>query len=391
MKHFIFLALLMLSSALTAQTPSDYVQMYNSIAIDLDCSIPQTETTPYISTSNDSQKIGYQHTISNSLEANQNGFNAENVKVAVLDTGIAEHTDLDSPIERFDYTGDTATNPDGSLKLHFHGTHVAGIVAAVDNVTGIKGVCQCQLGDFRVLGSNGSGNSSRIAQAVRAATDKGYHIINMSLGATSESLELRDAVKYAESKGVLVVCAMGNDGTCGKPKPYNSIECGGYPARSTTLGGIAAIDSNISPASFSSVSKDVALSAAGVNILSTTLSNELVYASGTSMAAPALSGYSALLYERYKPETLEDWHELILQNTKYIESPIYIDSNGVNRKTGAGRFWFLKSTGIEEPPPVEQIPQDPKKRNNLIKTFLSIALVLGGAAVVFFLIRNKQQ
>ena len=149
------------------------------------------------------------------------------VTVAVIDTGIA-YEDYRYPkskkrfykapdlagtcfVAGYDFvSNDTHPNDDNS-----HGTHVAGTVAqTTNNSLGVSGLAfnSC-LQPVKVLGSNGSGTTANVAKGIRFAADNGAKVINLSLGSSSFSQTLLDAVAYAHSKGVTIVAAAGNDGT----------------------------------------------------------------------------------------------------------------------------------------------------------------------------------
>jgi subtilisin family serine protease len=115
----------------------------------------------------------------------------------------------------WDFVNQDASPWDGNN--HFHGTHVAGIIAARDNGVGVVGVApEATIMDLRVLDTRGSGYTSYFAAAIRYAVDNGARVINMSLGSqpgTSRSGfgSVEQAVEYARSRGVLIVVAAGND------------------------------------------------------------------------------------------------------------------------------------------------------------------------------------
>jgi subtilisin family serine protease len=137
---------------------------------------------------------------------------ARGVTVAVLDTGVRALPDL-APrlLPGYDFVnGDSDANDDNG-----HGTRSASVLAATgDNGVGVAGVCwSCTILPVKVLGANGSGSYSGIAQGIRYAADRGADIINMSLGGSADSRLLSDAVAYAVAKGALVVAAAGNDGS----------------------------------------------------------------------------------------------------------------------------------------------------------------------------------
>ncbi|HSW11032.1 MAG TPA: S8 family serine peptidase, partial [Bacillota bacterium] len=134
------------------------------------------------------------------------------IRIAILDTGIdAGHRDINPKVvaARNFSTSTTVSDRNG------HGTHVAGIAAAVtNNARGIAGLgFNAVLMNGKVLGDNGSGTWSSVANGIIWAADNGAHVINMSLGGTSHSATVEDAVNYAWGRGVVLVAAAGNSNT----------------------------------------------------------------------------------------------------------------------------------------------------------------------------------
>ena len=208
------------------------------------------------------------------------------VVVAILDTGCDfEHSDLKGQILAYkDFTNSRS----GANDLNGHGTHCAGVVAAAANGTGMVGVApDAKLLIGKVLGDSGSGSSSGIARGIHWAVDSGANVISMSLGGDGEDDETKEAVKYAKSKGVIVVAAAGNSGpgrgeTIGYPGGYPEVVC------------VGATDSNDKVANFSSWGKNLTVCAPGVNVRSCYPGNRFATMSGTSMATPYVAGCAAL-------------------------------------------------------------------------------------------------
>ena len=161
--------------------------------------------------------------------------------IAIVDSGIdLDHPDLQANTlagktflgcgDGGCGNGDWQSGPKGATKGHPHGTHVAGIAAAVTgNGQGIAGVApDAKLLAVRVLDDEGSGSFEDIARGIRYATDQGADVINLSLGAlpgvqafviTGVITDVERAIAYANSKGVVVVAASGNESfpLCGEP------------------------------------------------------------------------------------------------------------------------------------------------------------------------------
>jgi len=216
------------------------------------------------------------------------------VAIAILDTGIDQsHEDLKAKIAANVNFSSSSTVDD----KYGHGTHVAGSAAAItNNSKGVAGTCpDCVLYNVKVLSDNGSGSWSGIANGIGWAADNGAKVINMSLGGSSGSKTVEDAVNYAWNKGVVIVAAAGNDGTSNPT----------YPAFYTNVIAVAATDHNDKKASFSNYGSWVDVAAPGVNILSTAPDhNNRIWVrgvkygtiSGTSMATPHVAGVAGLVW-----------------------------------------------------------------------------------------------
>lgn len=219
------------------------------------------------------------------------------IKVAVLDTGIdASHPDLSS---KLDLQKDFTTS--GSVDdLYGHGTHVAGIIAATtNNGIGVAGICpECRLLNGKVLDNSGSGAYSWIANGITWATDNGAKVINLSLGGSSSSSTLQNAVNYAWTHGAVVVAAAGNNASSSKI----------YPAAYPNVISVASTNNRDKKSSFSNYGSWVTVAAPGEYIystlpthsfkLETTSGDNLSYGflSGTSMATPMTAGVAALVW-----------------------------------------------------------------------------------------------
>ena len=195
----------------------------------------------------------------------------------------------------------------------FHGTHVAGIIGAVrNNGKGIDGIADnVRIMMVRAV-PDGDEHDKDIALAIRYAVDNGAKIINMSFGKSYSPQKqwVDDAVKYAESKGVLLVHAAGNDAK-NLDSDYNfpnpMLLDGGRPTNWLTIGASGDPGNGGLAASFSNYGKkEVDVFAPGVNIYSTIPGgNTYGNASGTSMASPVTVGVAAFLLEYFPTLTPE--------------------------------------------------------------------------------------
>ncbi len=259
------------------------------------------------------------------------------VIVAVIDTGVAyeDYTQtvriryyrapdlaLTSFVAGYDFVNDdTHPNDDNG-----HGTHVTGTVAqSTHNSIGVAGVAfKCSIMPLKVLDKYGSGTYADVADGIRFAADKGAKVINLSLGGSSDSITLKDAVAYAYDKGVTIVAASGNNGspdTISYPAAYDAycIAVGAtrydetvayYSNRGSSLdlvapGGDLTVDQNND--------------GYGDGVLQQTFSNTYDnwgywFYQGTSMAAPHVSGVSALIISKGIATTPDKVRE-VLQST----------------------------------------------------------------------------
>jgi len=258
------------------------------------------------------------------------------VMVAVVDTGIFyTHDDLAANYVSGGY--DWANNDADPMDDHGHGTHCAGIIAAVlNNGIGIAGLAQIRIMAEKVLTSGGWGYWNWIANGIINATDCGANIISMSIGGYSDSELVREAVKYAYDSGALIVAAAGNDNTNMKL----------YPAGYDEVIAVAATDQYDNKASFSNWGDWIELAAPGVSIYST-VPWGYEYASGTSMACPHVSGVAALAWSQYSNKS-RDWLRMWLRYTADD-----LGSPGFDVYYGHGRVNARKS--VEEVPPEHEL------------------------------------
>ena len=210
------------------------------------------------------------------------------VKVGVIDTGIdLKHPDLQANIKG----GYNAINPLKSPNDdNGHGTHVAGIIAALNNSIGVVGVGpNIDLYAIKVLNASGSGYLSDVIEGLDWAVTNGMQVVNMSLGTSQDVQSFHDAILNAYDAGITIVAAAGNSGGAVV-----------FPAAYPEVIAVSATDQNNQIASFSSRGPEVDLAAPGVNIYSTYKGQSYTTLSGTSMAAPHVSGAAALIIDTKK-------------------------------------------------------------------------------------------
>jgi thermitase len=215
------------------------------------------------------------------------------VIIAVLDTGVElSHPDIQNKIASpgRDFVGGS---PDASDD-HWHGTHVAGIAAAeTNNELGIAGVgWNCAVLPGKIIAASGEGDYGALILAIYWAVDQGAGVINLSLGGEERDEDLLAALRYAYEHDVVVVAAAGNEaGPVLYPAAYDDYCL-----------AVAATDYGDRRAEFSNVGPEIDVAAPGVDILSLYPTWDTpegfapyVYAGGTSMATPHVSGLAALL------------------------------------------------------------------------------------------------
>jgi serine protease len=242
-----------------------------------------------------------------------------NVVVAVIDSGIStSHPDLRANlVSGYDFV-DNDSNPSDTVPYYdpgnnhdndvtsSHGTHVAGTISAVtNNGLGVAGVAwNVRIMPIRVLGNDGYGYTSDIAEGIKYAADHNANVINLSLGGSSSnfSQEIKDQIDYAVSKGITVVAAAGNESTAV-----------GFPANLNNVIAVAALGSDRKLAWYSNFGPEIDVCAPGGTGNSNSVDTDWIWSTGydkrsggygnsyqgavgTSMATPHISGLVALLY-----------------------------------------------------------------------------------------------
>ncbi len=240
------------------------------------------------------------------------------VKVAVLDTGVnLDHPELHGCIgdgydfvhldglDTTEFIGDILSSDGEPEDEVGHGTHVAGIIGA-RGVRMTEGIApECTIMPVRVLAAMkngrkvvGAGIVDNINTGIKWAVDNGADVINMSLGIkhSGGGLPHEDVIRYALSKNVTIVAASGNDGS---PEKY-------YPGALPGVIAVGAVDATGNVTTFTSYGANITVVAPGLNIFSSYKTNGYAYATGTSQAAPFVSGAIALMksYAREHGKTL---------------------------------------------------------------------------------------
>ncbi|MBR5578735.1 MAG: S8 family serine peptidase, partial [Lachnospiraceae bacterium] len=282
----------------------------------------------------------WHHEVIGSSVAWAYGYTGKGIKVAVLDTGIKTgHQDISTrPIEVNSSIGieDNYSNA--------HGTHVAALIGAKGN-NGLGGVGiapDCEVLTLKVFGD---GAVDTLMAAIQLAIENEADIINMSLGSALYSLPFEEKVKEAYQEGIAVFGAAGNDG-------HNSMFYPGVFEGSTAVG---ALDKSNQKAKFSNYNSAVRYVAPGVDIPSASNGSSAAYRklSGTSQAAPIVSGIAAVLLSSGKVQG---------EGTKRVDNLLALMDKGCIKVTGTGLgkgyISLVKALGLDTligPPTAPQI------------------------------------
>lgn len=245
------------------------------------------------------QTVGWGTFAVGAVEVQRGGNFGQDVKVGIIDTGIDyTHPDLSANyVGGYDFVNDDSDPMDD----HGHGTHVSGIVGALNNNIGTLGVApQVKLYAAKVLDNTGAGAISDVVAGLQYCVDNNIDVVCMSLGSRYNSPALCAACAYANENGIVLVTAAGNSGDGDE----STIELS-YPAAYDTTIAVGALDVNNLPASWSCSGPHITATAPGVGIVaplpaSGYYSSDTRYGelSGTSMAAPHVVGVVAqIIYE----------------------------------------------------------------------------------------------
>ncbi len=260
------------------------------------------------------------------------GYKGRGVTIAIIDTGVeVNHPDLkDRIIGGRNFTSEDGGDVNRYNDYNGHGTHVAGIIAASANGTGVVGVApEASLLILKILDRDGNGTYESAIAALKYAITQGVDVISMSLGGPVDVPELHAAIQEAVSKEIVVICAAANSGDGNALTPEYA-----YPAYYSEVISVGAATSSKRVAGFSNSNNQVDLIAPGVNILSTYLNSSYARLSGTSMAAPYVTGAVALLInwgmERFgrKLTELEIYAQLVRRAVS-VGLPATAEGNGM--------------------------------------------------------------
>ncbi|MFZ0475559.1 MAG: S8 family serine peptidase, partial [Halobacillus sp.] len=241
------------------------------------------------------------------------GLSGEGVKIAVLDTGVASnHPDLNVAKGISFVEGTEGYEDDNG-----HGTHVTGIIAAQDNEIGTIGIApDAEIYAVKVLDEKGNGMNSEVVAGIDWAIDQDVDIINLSLTSCKPSELTKNAIKKARNAGVQVVAAAGNKDVC-VSENINDIL---YPARFPEVVSVGAVTKKLDGSDYTYTGSSLDFTAPGSRIESTYITNDdypTGYAtmSGSSMAAPHVTGVLALYHQLFPDLSNSEIESLLASNS----------------------------------------------------------------------------
>ena len=245
------------------------------------------------------------------INAVEVGGGSSVVKVAIIDSGVDYLSDIDVYYRR-----DFISENSDDMAILFediagHGTSVAGIIAAKDNNEGITGINpNVQLYSARVLDNECKAPVSRVVEAIYWAIDNGVNIINISFGTMVDSDILHKAIQDAYDSNILIVAAAGNNGIVEYPAAYDEVMA------------VGSVDSMGVVSEQSAFGEQLEIVAPGEQIMTSGAFDGYVIASGTSMAAPHVTGVASQLWQK----DLSRSNDFIRQLIDYSAN-LYGDSN----------------------------------------------------------------
>lgn len=291
--------------------------------------------------------------------------------VAVLDTGIDSRVpDLAPSLLTAEARSFVPESPDPFSDREGHGTHVAGILAAVTgNGEGGAGVAAAEVLPIKIADRTGNATTSSLVRGIRYAVARGAPIINISFGGPGFSALEQEAVDHAARAGALIVAASGNSGEVGSPKEYP----GAY--RHVLTVGAAGADGRALPSS--TRGPQVAIVAPGDGVVSTAPPpDDFTARSGTSMATAMISGVAARILSRSPDLDASQLRGIILGSARDLPP------DGRDLETGVGLVDMRAALAFPAPPPDTPEPNDePPDAARTPPLLVSTAAAAGSRAV----------
>ncbi|WP_016739288.1 Ig-like domain-containing protein, partial [Brevibacillus brevis] len=273
-------------------------------------------------------------------QAHEKHYKGQNIKIGIIDTGISNHEDLQVK-GGISYVEGKSDFDDE----HGHGTAVAGVIAGKDNDVGIVGVApEAEIYAIRVLDEKGHGTYSSMIQGIEWAIQNDMDIVSISAGGRIDSQALHDQIKRANQQGILVIAAAGNRGM-GEDTQL-------YPAKYAETLSVGAINQDNQRADFSSVGSGLDLMAPGVDILSTSLHGDYEQRSGTSLAAPHVTGAAAVIWSKMGGATNREVRDRLVDNATPLGESRFYGKGLVNleKALGLGDDDSAEITSLESTP-----------------------------------------
>jgi major intracellular serine protease len=265
------------------------------------------------------------------VELRKANLTGKGIKVAVIDSGVdAEHPSFNGMVKQQVWFRYGTPLEEGD-----HGTHVAGTIHMM--------APDAEIYDYRVFGEEGFDIEDATSKAVFEAVFDGCDVINMSLGGRWPDSRIQGAVHYAQKKGVIVVCAAGNEGDGNEMTNERS-----YPALWDETISIAAVgkDGDLPVAYFSNSNPEVDYAGIGVDVLSFKPGGDLHKMSGTSMACPHVAGFIAALLSggNVFSDKIEDKEKKLSELREFLKKyTVDIGDKGKDNNTGLGFLTYLSS------------------------------------------------
>lgn len=260
---------------------------------------------------------------------------SSSVTVAVIDSGIDPyHPDLSNKlVAGYNYIGGSTSD---TRDVMGHGTAVAGVIGADTNSgVGVAGLAwNTTIMPLVVINSSNWATYANIASAIMYAADNGAKVINLSLGGTSYSSTLQNAVNYAWGKGAVIVAAAGN----------NSSSAGFYPAALNNVVAVSATDSSDNLLSFSNFGNWITVGAPGTYIYTTNNGGGYGNWQGTSFASPQVAALAALLFAKNPSLSNQQVVDLMKHNSDDVGSSGFDTSFGWGRINAFRAVQAVQST-----------------------------------------------
>jgi Subtilase family/S-layer homology domain len=249
----------------------------------------------------------------------QSVFTGEGIKIGILDTGIdIKHPDV-KVVGGICVLKESCTR--GFQDDNGHGTHVAGVIGAQNNEVGIVGVVpDADLFAIKAMDSTGTGTTATILAGVEWAMENKMDILNMSVTTDKDDPALKLMIERAYNEGMIIVGAAGNNGS--QAGDGDSVL---YPARYSSVIAVGAVNDNQVRVASSATGSSLEVVAPGYNIFSTVpltsdsfdgIRDGYTYMTGTSMAAPYVTGIMATYKEQFPTYTTQQLRDILVSNVK---------------------------------------------------------------------------